>query len=84
MADKRVAARNFIDQWSAAKGYEKGETQLFWLQLLRDVLGMESTTTEVHFEVKTYRSGYIDMHVPTAKTLVEQKSRGVDLEVTLV
>ncbi|WP_331711535.1 type IIL restriction-modification enzyme MmeI [Brevibacterium ravenspurgense] len=38
------------------------------------------STTEVHFEVKTYRSGYIDMHVPTAKTLVEQKSRGVDLD----
>lgn len=39
-AQTRDATREFKDFWKD-KGYEKGESQPFWLALLRDVLGVE-------------------------------------------
>lgn len=36
-ATQRQNAKKFIHQW---KGYEKGETQKFWISLLHDVLGV--------------------------------------------
>lgn len=39
----RKQAKAFADYW-ANKGYEKGESQPFWLSLLRDVLEVEHKT----------------------------------------
>lgn len=36
-AKQRQNAKKFIKEW---KGYEKGETQKFWISLLQDVLGI--------------------------------------------
>ncbi len=33
-----AAAKQFIKEWTG-KGYEKGETQRFWLSLLHNVFG---------------------------------------------
>ncbi|MGO4971702.1 hypothetical protein ACTQ56_06855 [[Clostridium] aminophilum] len=42
MTDKeqRKAAKEFASYWKN-KGYKKGESQAFWLSLLRDVYGVE-------------------------------------------
>lgn len=72
-------AKAFAEKW-AGRGYEKGDTHSFWLELLRDVVGMEDVTTNVRFERSTAERGYIDVVVPDAKTLIEQKSLGVDLD----
>ncbi len=38
--EQRAAAKAFAEFWKG-KGYEKGESQLFWTSLLRDVFGVE-------------------------------------------
>ena len=72
-------ARNFAQKWEG-RGYEKGDTHSFWLELLRDVVGMEDVTTNVHFEASTSERGFIDVTIPAAKTIIEQKSLGVNLD----
>lgn len=72
-------ARKFAQKW-AGRGYEKGDTHSFWLELLRDVVGMEDVTTNVRFEASTSERGFIDVAIPDAKTIVEQKSLGVSLD----
>lgn len=66
-----------MGQWSGTRPSEKGNTHKFWLSLLRDVVGMQDVTTEVQFEVKTARGGWIDVLVPGSKVLIEQKSAGL-------
>ena len=73
------AARSFAERW-AGRGYEKGDTASFWLELLRDVVGMVDVTTNVRFEQSTAERGYIDVVIPDARTMIEQKSLGVDLD----
>ncbi|MDO5535064.1 MAG: N-6 DNA methylase [Propionibacteriaceae bacterium] len=72
-------AKAFAEKW-AGRGYEKGDTHSFWLELLRDVVGMEDVTTNVRFERSTAERGFIDVVIPDAKTVVEQKSLNVDLD----
>ncbi|MFD2674108.1 type IIL restriction-modification enzyme MmeI [Gulosibacter bifidus] len=76
---RKQAAKKFAQKW-AGRGYEKGDTASFWLELLRDVIGMEDVTTNVRFESSTTDRGYIDVTIRDAKTVVEQKSLGVDLD----
>ena len=78
-AERRTAAREFAQTW-AGKGYEKGDTATFWLELLRTVVGMRDVSTDVRFEPRTAAGGFIDVVIPKAKTIVEQKSLGVDLD----
>ena len=72
-------AKAFAEKW-AGRGYEKGDTHSFWLELLRDVVGMEDVTANVRFEKSTSERGYVDVTIADAKTLIEQKSLGVDLD----
>lgn len=78
-AQRRAAARKFAAKW-AGRGYEKGDTSSFWLELLGSVVGMEDVTTNVRFEQRTISRGYIDVVIADAKTFIEQKSLGVDLD----
>ncbi|MCP1387047.1 N-6 DNA methylase [Corynebacterium sp. TA-R-1] len=78
-ARKQQAANDFAARWKG-RGYEKGDTSSFWLELLRDVVGMEDVTTNVRFEQRTTAGGFIDVVVPDAKTFIEQKSLGIDLD----
>ena len=80
-ADKRKAAKAFAEYWKD-RGYEKGESQPFWLALLRDVFGVEHPEKFIHFEeqVKIDRkNGFIDGVISSTKVLIEQKSREKDL-----
>ena len=51
MTDKeqKKAAKAFTERW-AGKGDEKQETQLFWIDLLQNVLGVENPTALIQFE----------------------------------
>lgn len=77
---QRKAAKEFAVYWKD-KGYEKGESQKFWLSLLRDVFGMEKPEQHIEFEekVKLEHTNFIDAYIPEAKILIEQKGRDVNL-----
>ena len=78
------AARAFVREWSG-KGYEKGETQRFWIDLLHTVFGIENPTRMIEFEMpvkpitKEKGSDFIDAYIPSTKVLIEQKGSKVEL-----
>ncbi|MGS2664193.1 type IIL restriction-modification enzyme MmeI [Corynebacterium glucuronolyticum] len=76
--ERADAARSFVATWSG-RGYEKGDTASFWIQLLSQVVGLEDVVTAVHFEERVSTGGFIDAHIPSAKTLIEQKALVVNL-----
>ena len=55
------AAREFANRW-AGKGYEKGESQVFWTTLLTEVFGVEHVDEFLHFEqqVRLDHTSFID------------------------
>lgn len=79
-AIQRKAAKQFIKDW-AGKGYEKGQSQPFWLSLLRNVLGVENPAQFISFEnqVKLGKTSFIDGYIPSTKVLIEQKGKDIDL-----
>ncbi len=81
MADKQQrAAKEFAAYWND-KGYEKGESQSFWLSLLRDVYGVEHPEQFITFEDQVHldHTSFIDGRIPSTKVMIEQKGRGKDL-----
>lgn len=78
-ADRKKAAAAFAEKWQG-RGYEKGETALFWTDFLRDVVGMENVSDECRFEERTRDGGFIDAWLPDRGVIIEQKSAGVDLD----
>lgn len=75
---KQVKA--FAEYW-ADKGYEKGESQKFWLDLLEHVLGIPNARDYITFEdqVKLDRTSFIDGFISATHVLIEQKGRNKDL-----
>ena len=51
--DQRAAAEKFASDWKD-KGYEKGQSQAFWLSLLRDVYGVAHPEQFILFEEKVH------------------------------
>ncbi len=80
-AEQRKAAKEFADFW-LDKGYEKGESQKFWLQLLSEVLGVEHPAQFITFEdqVMLDHTSFIDGYINATKVLIEQKSLHKDLK----
>ena len=83
MTDKqqRAAAADFAKKWEG-RGYEKGESQTFWLELLRDVMGVENTSQFIVCEKQvqiSQHTAYIDAMIPSTHVLIEQKSRDKSL-----
>lgn len=77
---QRAAAKEFVEYWND-KGYEKGESQKFWIQLLRSVLGVENPEQFIFFEDQVHldHTSFIDARIPDTKVLIEQKSSDKDL-----
>ena len=76
-----AAAAEFAERWKG-KGYERGQSQPFWIDLLSNVFGIETPTDgfilfEEHHMVDS--SNFIDGRIPSTKVLIEQKSLGKDL-----
>ena len=76
-----LAAAEFAERWKG-RGYERGESQPFWIDLLTNVFGIETPsngfiTFEDHRMVDA--SNFIDGRIPSTRVLIEQKSLGKDL-----
>ncbi len=81
---QKVAARKFAAFWKD-KGYEKGQSQTFWLTLLSDVLGVEDVGSFITFEeqVKLDHTSFIDGIIPSTHVLIEQKSIDKNLKAAI-
>lgn len=81
---QKQAAKAFVQEWYG-KGYEKGETQRFWLSLLHTVFGIDNPMKMMEFEIpvktitKEKGSDFIDAYIAPTKVLIEQKGSHVDL-----
>ena len=78
--ERRKAARVFAEYWKD-KGYEKGDSQKFWLELLGTVYGVENAAHYIEFEDQVHldHTSFIDGYIPETKVLIEQKGLGKDL-----
>ena len=76
--ERKSSVSKFVNQWSN-RGYEKGEAQIFWLSLLRDVFNIAEPENFISFEVPIPH-GFIDALIPNTKVLIEQKSSTVNLD----
>lgn len=83
--EQRKRAKEFAKKWEG-KGYEKGQSQPFWISLLQDVYGVESVTDYIRFEdqVKLDHTSFIDGYIPSTHVLIEQKSIDKDLTQGIV
>ena len=80
-----MAAASFALRWQG-RGYEKGDSQVFWTELLTEVFGIENPSTFIRFEeqVKVDKTNFIDGHIPSTKVLIEQKSIDKDLRKDII
>ena len=78
--EQKKAAAQFAKEWEG-KGYEKGHTQPFWLELLQKVFGVEDPYKFIKFEeqVMVDSTNFMDGHIDATKVLIEQK--GIDKEL---
>ncbi len=78
--EQKSAAKSFANYWKD-KGYEKGESQKFWIDLLEHVYGVKNITEFITFEdqVKLDHTSFIDGFIPSTHVLIEQKGLGKDL-----
>jgi len=74
-AEQRQAAKKFAEQWNG-RGYEKGESQLFWIELLTKVYGVKEISSFITFEdqVKLDHTSFIDGYIDSTHVMIEQKS----------
>lgn len=79
-AQQRAAAKQFAADWKD-RGYEKGESQPFWLSLLQKVYGVEEPEKYITFEDQVHldHTSFIDGSIPSTHVLIEQKGLGKDL-----
>ena len=77
---KKKSAKEFVQRWTG-KGYEKGESQKFWLDLLQNVLEVPDVTEYISFEeqVKLDHTSFIDGYISATHVMIEQKSIDKDL-----
>ena len=72
------AAKHFIQKYKD-KSNEKSSAQSFWIDFLG--IFVDEPTQKINFEktVPLGHTSFIDAYIPHAKTLIEQKSSGIDL-----
>ncbi len=66
-----VAAAEFAKRWEG-KGYEKGESQVFWTELLTEVFGVENPSTFLTFEqqARLDHTSFIDVMIPSTHVVI--------------
>lgn len=83
--EQKKAAKEFSERWKD-RGYEKGESQKYWIDLLSNVLGVSNATEFIEFEDTVHidkSTGFIDGFIDKTKVLIEQKSIEKDLRKTI-
>ena len=83
MASSKKAAEEFVKRWTG-KGNEEQDKHLYWIGLFQDVLGLSDALDRLKFEQPVHtkasdHQGFIDVLIPTASAIVEQKGIGHDL-----
>lgn len=83
--EQAKAAKNFAERWQG-HGYEKGEAQSFWIDLLTSVFGLQNFVGYIKFEEQVQKKGkkgintnFIDGYIPDTHVLIEHKSSDIDL-----
>ncbi len=81
---RNLKIKEFVEYWKD-KGYEKGESQTFWLKFLEQVLGIKNSEQVISFErqVMLDHTSFIDGFISITHVLVEQKSKDVDLRAKI-
>ncbi|MBQ7635565.1 MAG: transposase, partial [Bacteroidaceae bacterium] len=88
-------AATFAQRWQG-RGYERGDSQAFWLSLLAEVYGVERPEEFIRFEERvkadttkprsaspSLATTFIDAYIPATRVLIEQKSLGTDLRARI-
>jgi len=81
-AERRENARKFYNKWKD-RGNEDQDSQIFWIDFLTNIVGMEKVTDRVDFEKKVIVDGHskkIDVYIPETHILIEQKSINKQLD----
>ena len=78
--EQKKAAKAFAARWEG-KGYEKGQSQQFWMDLLQSVYGVSNITEFISFEDQVHldHTSFIDGYIESTHVMIEQKSIGKDL-----
>ena len=78
--EQKKAAKEFAARWEG-RGYEKGESNLFWIDLLTHVYGVDNIAEFISFEDQVHldHTSFIDGYIESTHTMIEQKSIGKDL-----
>ncbi len=83
--EQTKAAKSFAERWQG-HGYEKGEAQSFWIDLLTSVFGLQNFVGYIKFEgqvqnkgAKKVNTNYIDGYISETHVLIEHKSSDIDL-----
>ena len=78
------AVKSFVERWTG-KGYEKGQSQIFWIELLTEVLGVKTPSEIISFEdqVKLDHTSFIDAYIISTHVMIEQKSIDKDLRAPI-
>ncbi|MCR5807498.1 MAG: hypothetical protein K6G68_10775 [Oscillospiraceae bacterium] len=84
--EQKAAAKAFAEKWLAKEGYEIGETQQFWNDLLK-VFGITDVSDYIEYEKRVElnqkssksQKCRIDGYIPSVPVMIEQKGRNVDI-----
>lgn len=81
--EQRIAIQEFVKNWTG-KGYEKGQSQPFWIQLLR-CLGVKNPEQYISFEDQVHldHTSFIDGYIDKTKVMIEQKGLGKSLKLAI-
>lgn len=74
-AQQRAAAKAFAKNWKD-RGYEKGDSQIFWVELLTTVFGVTEISQFISFEDQVHldHTSFIDGYIEKTHVMIEQKS----------
>ena len=85
-AKQAKAAKKFVENWQG-HGYEKGEAQKFWIDLLTNVFEVRDIANFIFFEEQVKDkiqnktiTNYIDAYIPSTKVMIENKASHKDLQ----
>src|SRR5699024_8160535 len=80
MTTQKRNAKKFITNWQN-RGHEKQDSQSLWLQLLRNVLGVEEPEQFIKFEktVRLSSESFIDGYIDQTQVMNEQKESDKDI-----
>lgn len=83
--NQRKRIKEFIAHWTG-RGYEKGDTQPFWTELL-ELLGVEQPSVFIKYEYQVHRTdggtSFVDGYIPSTHIIIEQKSIDKDLDAPI-